>query len=100
MNLAIEVNGLTKSYKTKSGDTIDAVKGIDLHVAEGEILAFLGSNGAGKTTTIEILEGFRDRTAGDVVGTRPRPANRTSVVAGRHRDRVARVSARCGSHGS
>ena len=67
MNLAIEVNGLTKSYKTKSGDTIDAVKGIDLHVAEGEILAFLGSNGAGKTTTIEILEGFRDRTAGDVV---------------------------------
>ena len=67
MNLAIEVNGLTKSYKTKSGDTIDAVKGIDLHVAEGEILAFLGSNGAGKTTTIEILEGFRDRTAGDVL---------------------------------
>lgn len=67
MSLAIEVGGLTKSYKTKSGETVDAVKGIDLHVPEGEILAFLGSNGAGKTTTIEILEGFRDRTSGDVL---------------------------------
>ena len=62
MNLAIEVNGLTKSYKTKSGDTIDAVKGIDLHVAEGEILAFLGSNGAGKTTTCaKLAKHLRDR---------------------------------------
>ena len=66
MTLAIEVSGLIKSYKTRSGDTVDAVKGIDLHVNEGEILAFLGSNGAGKTTTIEILEGFRERTAGEV----------------------------------
>ena len=66
MTLAIEVQGLKKSYKTRAGETVDAVKGIDLHVAEGEILAFLGSNGAGKTTTIEILEGFRDRTAGKV----------------------------------
>lgn len=43
-----------------------AVDGIDLHVDEGEILAFLGANGAGKTTTIEILEGFRSRSAGNV----------------------------------
>jgi ABC-2 type transport system ATP-binding protein len=42
------------------------VRGIDLHVDEGEILAFLGSNGAGKTTTIEILEGFRAPTSGTV----------------------------------
>jgi ABC-2 type transport system ATP-binding protein len=47
------------------GDII-AVDGIDLDVEEGEILAFLGSNGAGKTTTIEILEGFRSRTSGEV----------------------------------
>lgn len=47
------------------GDFV-AVDTIDLHVAEGEILAFLGQNGAGKTTTIEILEGFRTRTSGDV----------------------------------
>jgi len=66
MTNAIEVAGLTKSYQTRAGTTVDAVRGIDLHVAEGEILAFLGSNGAGKTTTIEILEGFRARTSGDV----------------------------------
>jgi ABC-2 type transport system ATP-binding protein len=79
MSLAIEVTGLTKSYKTKSGDTVDAIKGIDLHVNEGEILAFLGSNGAGKTTTIEILEGFRDRTSGNVqvLGEDPEHASRT-----------------------
>jgi ABC-2 type transport system ATP-binding protein len=58
---AIEVRGLVKRY----GD-FEAVKGIDLHVEEGEILAFLGPNGAGKTTSIEILEGFRNRDAGEV----------------------------------
>jgi ABC-2 type transport system ATP-binding protein len=52
------------------------VRGIDLKVARGEILAFLGSNGAGKTTTTEILEGFRTRTSGDVrvLGTDPATA--------------------------
>ena len=79
MALAIEVNGLTKSYRTKSGETVDAVRGIDLHVPEGEILAFLGSNGAGKTTTIEILEGFRDRTSGEVrvLGEDPQNPSKT-----------------------
>lgn len=67
MARAIDVHGLTKTYTDKAGETVEAVKGIDLHVDEGEILAFLGSNGAGKTTTIEILEGFRDRTGGDVM---------------------------------
>lgn len=43
-----------------------AVDGVDLEVEEGEILAFLGPNGAGKTSTIEILEGFRQRSAGSV----------------------------------
>lgn len=66
MSLAIEVTGLTKSYHTRAGETVDAVRGIDLHLSEGEILAFLGANGAGKTTTIEILEGFRERTSGAV----------------------------------
>lgn len=61
MSPAITVRNLVKSY----GDH-HAVKGIDLDVEEGEILAFLGPNGAGKTTTIEILEGFRPRTGGDV----------------------------------
>ncbi len=58
---AIEVEGLHKSY----GD-LEVLKGLDLHLADGEILAFLGSNGAGKTTAIEILEGFRERTSGSV----------------------------------
>jgi ABC-2 type transport system ATP-binding protein len=57
----IEIRGLRKSY----GD-VEAVRGIDLHVDRGEVFALLGPNGAGKTTTTEILEGFRERTAGDV----------------------------------
>ena len=58
---AIEVRGLRKAY-----GGVEAVRGIDLDVAQGEILAFLGPNGAGKTTTIEILEGYRDRDDGEV----------------------------------
>ena len=58
---AIEVRGLRKSY-----GTVEAVRGIDLQVSKGEVFALLGPNGAGKTTTVEILEGHRDRTAGDV----------------------------------
>ena len=57
----IEVKGLKKSY----GD-VQAVRGVDLSIAQGEIFSLLGPNGAGKTTTVEILEGFRTRDAGSV----------------------------------
>jgi ABC-2 type transport system ATP-binding protein len=57
----IEVKGLKKSY----GD-VHAVRGVDLHIQQGEIFSLLGPNGAGKTTTVEILEGFRTRDAGSV----------------------------------
>ena len=57
----IRVRGLRKAY----GDLV-AVDGLDLDVAAGEIFALLGPNGAGKTTTVEILEGYRSRTAGEV----------------------------------
>ena len=58
---AIEVTDLRKSY-----GAVEAVRGISLTVAEGEVFALLGPNGAGKTTTVEILEGFRRRDAGNV----------------------------------
>jgi ABC-2 type transport system ATP-binding protein len=61
MARVIEVRGLRKSY----GD-IEAVAGIDLNVESGEVFALLGPNGAGKTTTVEILEGYRSRTTGEV----------------------------------
>jgi ABC-2 type transport system ATP-binding protein len=57
----IEVRGLVKTY----GD-VEAVRGIDLDIAQGEVFALLGPNGAGKSTTVEILEGHRTKTSGDV----------------------------------
>ena len=58
---AIYVRGLRKSY-----GSFEAVKGIDFEVRPGEVFGLLGPNGAGKTTTVEILEGLRPRTAGEV----------------------------------
>src|SRR5258706_14525287 len=58
---AIQIRGLRKTY----GDEV-AVDGLDLDVPRGECFALLGPNGAGKTTTVEILEGYRPRTSGEV----------------------------------
>jgi ABC-2 type transport system ATP-binding protein len=66
----IDVRGLRKSY-----GGLEAVRGIDLSVAEGEVFALLGPNGAGKTTSVEILEGFRKRDAGQVSVLGFDPAN-------------------------
>ncbi len=69
----ISIRGLQKSY----GDN-EAVRGIDLQVEAGEVFAFLGPNGAGKTTTVEILEGYRERSGGEVMvlGEDPQRARR------------------------
>jgi ABC-2 type transport system ATP-binding protein len=69
----ISISGLRMSY----GET-EAVRGIDLEVMPGEVFAFLGPNGAGKTTTVEILEGYRRRTGGEVsvLGEDPQRAGR------------------------
>jgi ABC-2 type transport system ATP-binding protein len=57
----LDVRGLRMRYGTN-----DVLKGVSFEAHQGEVLALLGPNGAGKTTTIEILEGFRMRSAGDV----------------------------------
>ena len=58
---AIEVRDLHKRY-----GEFEAVRGIDISVASGEVFGLLGPNGAGKTTTVEILEGYRERSSGEV----------------------------------
>jgi ABC-2 type transport system ATP-binding protein len=62
MNTVIEVKKLYKKYKNGT----EAVKEIDFVVKKGEVFAFLGPNGAGKTTTVEILEGLRNKTSGEI----------------------------------
>jgi len=71
--VVVDVSQLRMSY-----DGFEAVRGVDLRVRRGEIFAFLGPNGAGKTTTVEILEGHRRRTGGNVrvLGVDPQHANR------------------------
>ena len=58
---AVRIRGLRKTY-----GELTAVDGLDLDIARGETFALLGPNGAGKSTTIEILEGYRLRTSGEV----------------------------------
>jgi ABC-2 type transport system ATP-binding protein len=58
---AIEARALSKRY-----GGFEAVRGIDITVYRGEVFGLLGPNGAGKTTTVEVLEGYRERTAGEV----------------------------------
>jgi ABC-2 type transport system ATP-binding protein len=73
MTTAVSVRGLRKQYPGHL-----AVAGLDLEIARGEVFALLGPNGAGKTTTVEILEGHRQRTAGEVtvLGEDPGKAGR------------------------
>lgn len=69
----VTVRDLRKTYGSS-----DAVSGVSFEIARGETFALLGPNGAGKSTTIEILEGYRDRTSGDVsvLGVDPQTAGR------------------------
>jgi ABC-2 type transport system ATP-binding protein len=65
------VRGLAKRYGEH-----EAVRGIDITVQRGEVFGLLGPNGAGKTTTVEILEGYRQRTGGEVSVLGYDPAHR------------------------
>ncbi len=78
----VSVRGLVRRYGSH-----EAVAGIDFEVRRGEIFAFLGPNGAGKTTTVEILEGFQQRTEGQVCVLGQDPA----TAGGAWRDRVGVV---------
>jgi ABC-2 type transport system ATP-binding protein len=79
---AVEVRGLRKTY----GETV-AVAGIDFEIDDGEVFALLGPNGAGKTTTVEILEGYRERDAGEVTVLGRDPAR----AGGDFRERIGVV---------
>ena len=74
----IVVRGLRKSY----GD-FEAVRGLDFDVRKGEVFGLLGPNGAGKTTTVEILEGIRSRSSGEVTVLGLDPAINTKEIKDR-----------------
>jgi ABC-2 type transport system ATP-binding protein len=62
---AIEITGLGKTFHGKKGMVVEALKGVNLSVEEGEVFGFLGPNGAGKSTTIKCLVGLIRPTSGD-----------------------------------
>jgi len=84
---AIQVSDLRKSY----GD-LEAVRGLSFEVGRGEVFGLLGPNGAGKTTTVEILEGYRRRSSGDVAVLGHDPERREREL----RQRVGIVLQSCG----
>ena len=84
---AIEVRDLRKDY-----GPVEAVRGLSFDVERGEVFGLLGPNGAGKTTTVEILEGYRDRSAGDVRVLGHDPAERDREL----QQRVGIVLQSCG----
>src|ERR1044072_5144791 len=75
---AVQISGVTKDF----GD-VQAVRGIDLTLEPGEIVAFLGPNGAGKTTTIDLVLGLSQPTTGtvEVLGLHPRQAIARGLVS-------------------
>jgi ABC-2 type transport system ATP-binding protein len=74
---AVELRGTAKSFRTPKG-VVRAVRGLDLTIRAGEIVALLGPNGAGKSTTIEMLLGLTQADAGSVRVLGRRPAEATS----------------------
>jgi ABC-2 type transport system ATP-binding protein len=75
---AVSLSGVTKSF-----GPVEAVRGIDLELQQGEIVAFLGPNGAGKTTTIDMMLGLSKPTTGEVrvLGLEPRQAIARGLVS-------------------
>ena len=81
-NAAITLTGVTKTFPGKHG-RVEAVRGVDLEIKPGEVVAFLGPNGAGKTTTIDMILGLSEPTTGNVTvfGMTPHAAVARGLVA-------------------
>ena len=77
--LAVEAEGLVKQYRGRGG-TVDAVRGVDLHVYEREVFGFLGPNGAGKSTTVRMLTTLMSITSGTARVTGVDVASEPDVV--------------------
>ena len=84
--IVIRARELHKSY-----GSVEAVRGIDLEIERGRVFAFLGPNGAGKTSTVEMLEGYRERTGGEVEVLGVDPAS----AGGEWRQRIGIVLQQC-----
>ena len=65
MQTMVETRNLRKTYRRADGTSLEAVKGVDLEIRQGEIFSLLGPNGAGKTTTISMISGLVAPTEGD-----------------------------------
>ena len=76
--MAVELRGVHKTF-----GSVQAVRGIDLTMRSGEVVAFLGPNGAGKTSTIDIILGLSRPTAGEVAifGMAPRRAVTKGLIS-------------------
>lgn len=80
MTAAISIRGVAKSYDGRS-----VLDSLSLEIERGEIFAILGPNGAGKTTLVEILEGYRNRDAGEITVAGEDPENPADSAAWRNK---------------
>ncbi|MHA1229902.1 MAG: ATP-binding cassette domain-containing protein [Candidatus Helarchaeota archaeon] len=91
MSIFIETIDLTKEYKLASGETITALKNINLKISRGEIFGIFGRSGAGKTTLIRVLRGVEPFNSGSIIinGITLLPENKTDKL---HLYRLKRIS--------